>query len=282
MPGNRIQVGHALSRNLSVLGIVDGDSSNPVYLVWHHRAWSPMACKLFDSMSEARREATMLRKFQHPNVVRCLGVARPACLLMDFLEGPTLHRLIRDGRHGRLSQSNALRVGIYLGSALIHIHAQGYLHLDVKPDNVIVYRGRPVLFDVGLAERRSHKRVNYLIGTDPFMSPEQCQRSVLTPASDVFGLGVTLYQALTGKRPFPDGRGRNLFPQTKLAATPLRYHLPRAPKGLEDLLQACLSKAPKDRPPLPRLLPALHGFVTTGPRMWPAGFEPLAGGNPGS
>lgn len=282
MPRHRIKVGQALSRNLTVLGIVDAESTNPVYLVWHHRAWCPMACKLFDSMSQARREATVLRTFQHPNIVRCLGVAQPGCMLMDFLEGPTLRRLIRDTTPGRLSLSNALRVGIYLGSALIHMHSQGYLHLDVKPANVIVYRGRPVLFDVGLAERRSPKRVKYLIGTDPYMSPEQCQRLALTPASDVFGLGVTLYQALVGKRPFPDGRGRNPFPQTKIAATPLRHHLPRAPRGLDDLIQACLSRAPEERPALTRLLPALHGFITTGPKMWPAGFEPLGYGNPGS
>lgn len=272
----RIRVGTALDKNLTVLGVVERRWPQPVYLVWHHRAWCPMACKLFKSFAHAQREAAVLRTFEHPSIVRCLGTGRAGYMLMEFLDGPTLHRYIRSRPGGHLSLSDALRVGIYLGSALIHMHARGYLHLDVKPANAIVFRGRPVIFDLDIARRPSKTPQVRVNGTGPYMSPEQCTNGDLTPASDVFGLGVSLYQALSGALPFPDGRGRNPYPQTKVDAMPLRHRLPRAPKGLDDLLLRCLARHPAERPMLVDLLPALHGFIASGPAMWPEGFDPNA------
>jgi eukaryotic-like serine/threonine-protein kinase len=270
----RITSGTSLSRDITVLGLVDGQRAKPVYLVWHHRAWCPMACKLFKSLAQAEREAAVLRSFAHPNIVRCLGTGRPGFMLMEFLEGPTLSAFIRSRPGGHLSIADALRAAIYLGSALIHMHGRGYLHLDVKPSNVIVVRGRPVLFDLDIARSDGEPRHAHVSGTASYMAPEQCRREALTRTTDVFGVGVTLYQALTGALPFPERRGRSAYPQTKVDATPLRQHLPRAPEGLETILQECLARNPADRPTLRELLPALHAFVTTGPKMWPDGFDP--------
>jgi serine/threonine protein kinase len=276
MPRRPISSGTALDRNITVLGAVEGRRAQPVYIVWNHRAWCPMACKLFESFAHAQREAAVLRAFEHPGIVRCLGTGRAGYMLMEFLEGPTLSRYLRSKPGGRLSVSDALRVAIYLGSALIHMHARGFLHLDVKPSNVIVYRGRPVLFDLDIARRRSRTWHGRIRGTAPYMAPEQCVHGELTRAADVFGLGVTLYQALAGTLPFPEGRGRNRYPQTKVEATPLRDRLPRAPKGLEELLQRCLARHPAERPTLVELMPALHRFISSGPAMWPEGFDPAA------
>jgi serine/threonine protein kinase len=90
----------------------------------------------------------------------------------------------------------------------------------------------------------------------------------------VFAFGVTLFQMLTGQLPFPEARGRLPCPQTRIDPTPLRCHLPRAPRGLESLLQSCMARSAEARPALDQLLPALHRFIRTGPRMWPAAFEP--------
>lgn len=274
MQRRALKIGARLGRHLTVLGLVDAESANPVYLVWHHRAWCPMACKVFHSMRRARQEANRLKTLDHPSVVRYLGLESPACLLMEFLEGPTLRKFVRTQRRKKLSISDALRVAIYIGSALTHVHARGLLHLDVKPANVIVYRGRPVLFDVGTAVPRQRAQLDTLVGTDEYMAPEQCTKGRVTPASDVFSLGVTLYEMLTGKLPFARGTRRKPFPQCADEATPLRRHLPRAPAALEALLAACLARDPRRRPPLRELMPALHGFIKGGPAMWPAGFRP--------
>jgi serine/threonine protein kinase len=233
-----------------------------------------MACKVYRSLAHAEREAAVLRSFAHPGIVRCLGTARPGVMLMEFLEGPTLGGFIRSRPAGRLSQSDAIRAAIYLGSALIHMHGRGFLHLDVKPANAIVFRGRPVMFDLDIARSDGEPPHASVTGTASYMAPEQCRREALTRATDVFGLGVTLYEALTGVLPFPERRGSAAYPQTKVDPVPLRQHLPRAAKGLEALLRACIARDPASRPPLAKLLPALHAFIASGPRMWPAGFDP--------
>ncbi len=274
MQRRRLKIGTRLGKYLTVLGMVDPDSHNPVYLGWHDRDWCPMACKVFRSMRRARQEAEKLKLLDHPNVVRYLGLEQPACLLMEYLEGPTLGKFVRTRPRQKLSLSDAIRVAIYIGSALIHVHARGLLHLDVKPDNVIIYRGRPVLFDVGTAVHRQHAKLDALIGTDAYMAPEQCAIERVSAATDVFGLGVTLYEMLTGKLPFAKGTPRHPFPQTTQAPTSLKRHLPRAPAALDDLLCACLAHNPRQRPALPLLMIELHGLIKSGPAMWPESFQP--------
>jgi eukaryotic-like serine/threonine-protein kinase len=275
-----LSVGMPVARGITVLGVVDDGGPDAVYLVWNHRAWCPMACKVYARPSDAKREAAMLQALAHPNIVRGLGTGSPGYLLMEYLDGPTLKQLIQSRKEGRLSLANAMRVGIYLGSALIHMHSRGFLHLDVKPSNVVIYRGRPVLFDLGTARPCSRPQLHSSIGTDFYMSPEQCERGQVSPASDVFAFGVTLFEMLTGQLPFPKARSRTSFPQIRVDPTPLREHLPRTSQALESLLQTCMARHAAARPALSQLLPALHEFISSGPRMWPASLEPAAQAQP--
>jgi serine/threonine protein kinase len=241
-----------------------------------------MACKVFRTAERARQEASVLAALAHPNIVRPLGVGDPAHLLMEFLEGPTLRRLINATPQHRLRISDALRVAIHLGAALVHMHGRGFLHLDVKPRNVIVVRGRPVLFDFGTARPRRAWRRRLLEGTDPYMAPEQCRREPVTPATDVFALGVTLYEMLAGMRPFPDGNRRRSFPQLTTDPEPVRRHREAVPRALEDIVHQCLAHDPARRPTPAALLPQLHGLIRSGPPMWPADFRPEAQARAGS
>ncbi len=274
MARRKLKMGDTITKDITVLSVVDDGGTDAVYLVWHHRAWCPMACKVYAQARDARHEDRVLRALVHPNIVRSLGAGSPGYVLMEYLDGPTLKQLIQSSRTGRLSVSNAMRVGIYIGSALMHMHSRGYLHLDVKPSNVSIYRGRPVLFDLGIARLRTQAQLKSKSGTNDYMSPEQCLRGKVSPASDVFAFGVTLYQMLTGKLPFPEARHRNAFPQILGTAMPLRNYLPRVSQGLEALLAACLSKIPSDRPAIEKLLPAMHQFISSGPKMWPELFDP--------
>lgn len=263
-------------KGLTPLGGIDLGSDEPVYIVWHHASWCPMACKVMKSERRARDEAGKLEALCHPYIVRSLGVIAPNLLLMPFLEGVRLSDKIDDRTAKPISISDALRLAIHVGSALAHVHARGYLHLDVKPDNVmIVAGGRPVLFDFGTARLQAAKRPQRVCGTDAYIAPEECSLQHAGPAADVFSLGVVLYETLTRELPF--GRpGRAVpFPQLRREAVPPRMRRPAIPAALENLLMACLERNAAFRPTIDELLPALNAQIRHGPRMWPD--EMLAG-----
>jgi serine/threonine protein kinase len=276
----RFKIGTKITRDLTVLGAIRTRGRYPVYIVWHHADWAPMACKVFGKLSRAKREANIMAALSHPNIVRFLGVVEPALLLMEFLEGPTLGSVIDDMPRERMSISNSIRVAIHLGAALHHIHRKGFIHLDIKPTNVIVVRGRPVLYDFGSARKQGAPRPPHVAGTDAYIAPEECLRGDVTPASDVFGLGVTLYEMLTGDLPFPRKTPRNPFPQATASPVRLRQRRKDIPAGLDELVMACLAREPAERPAIPALLPLLHDFIRTGPPMWPAHFRPLPNRRP--
>jgi serine/threonine protein kinase len=269
------KVGAKIGGELTVLGVLDKGGDEPVYVVWHHGAWCYMACKVFQSIRSARREADFLSRISHPNIVRFFGVSKPANLLTELLDGPILSRMIRTQPKNCLGVSDAVRVAIHLGGALDHAHAKGILHLDVKPYNVIVAAGgRPILYDFGCARLLAAPRPAQVAGTDPYIAPEECLREGVTPAADVFGLVVTLYEMLTGELPFRESTRRHRFPQTREAPVPPRSRQAGVPASLNDLVLSCLARDPKSRPTIMALLPALHGFIRRGPPMWPPGFKP--------
>lgn len=270
----RFDIGARLGQDLTVLGIVHDRHREPVYLVWHHKYWCPMACKVVENTEIAQNQADILLKVAHPNVVRCFGLNGSNCVLMEFLEGPSLHHLMLSRPKGRLGINDALRLAIHLGGALLHVHNVGLLHMDVKPSNVIVVKGRPVLVDFGMARWRTAPRPASVRGTDPYIAPEECLLETITPAADVFGLGVSIYELLTGSLPFPEGREGEPFPQVQHAPASIRLHRPAARTGLEELVLSCLNRDPRERPSLPALLTGLHQFISGGPPMWPGGFTP--------
>jgi serine/threonine protein kinase len=268
-----IVVGSRLGSDLTVLGIVDDRGDEPVYLVWHHRSWCPMACKVLEP-DAAQREADILRPLAHPNIVRCFGVSGSNCLLMEYLEGPSLCGHLRSRPKHRLGINDALRLAIHIGAALCHVHESGLVHLDVKPANIIVVGGRPILCDFGIARWQSEPRPSGFRGTDHYAAPEEALGESATPAADVFGLGVTLYELLTGRMPFRKRKKEGPFPQVDEPPEPLRMHRPAVARALENLILSCLNRLPAARPNLATLLPALHAFIGSGPPMWPETFWP--------
>lgn len=269
-------VGAELSDGLTVLGHIDTGGDEPVYIVWHHASWCPMACKVMTSLQRAREEANKLRAMSHPYIVRLFDVVPPGLLLMPFLEGQKLSELIDNAPKGQLGVSDALRVAIHIGSALTHVHARGYIHLDVKPDNIMIAPGgRPVVFDFETARLISANRPDRICGTNAYIAPEECLMGPVGPQADVFSLGVTLYEMLTGVVPFGARTPSNPFPQIKRMPVPLRQHRPSVPALLENIVMTCLEKDARLRPTLHELLPLLNERITRGPKMWPASFRPV-------
>ena len=191
------------------------------------------------------------------------------------MEGPSLHDLLNGQPKRQLAIADAVRMSIHIGAAIGHVHERGLFHLDVKPSNIIIVKGRPVLCDFGIARwRRAVRRPKKIIGTEGFMAPEECLRETITPAADIFGLGVTLYELLSGRLPFPEKENGKGYPQVLRAPSPLRRRRPEVPIELEKLVLSCLCRDAGLRPDLGTLLLALHKFVTRGPQMWPEGFDP--------
>src|SRR5919201_1228774 len=146
--------------------------------------------------------------------------------------GSTLSRLIADHPRG-FPARDVLFLGIHLASALGYLHATGYLHLDVKPSNVVAQGGMAKLIDLSLADRIGRRLPG--VGTRGDMSPEQIEGRPLTTATDVWGLGRLLYEAANGKRPFPSVSRR------------LTAQLPRP---AAQVIDACLQADAEARPRL--------------------------------
>lgn len=201
-----------------------------------------------------RGEAKVLASVNHPAIARMLRAAvdteRPH-IVLEFVDGPRLSTLIR--RFGPLEVEQAAALAVEVASALHYLHGLGVVHLDVKPKNLIM-GAPPRLIDLSIA--RSFVAASSLdvpVGTDAYMAPEQCVPSPgrVGPAADVWGLGVTLYEALAGKPAFPRGsrEGGALleerFPQLVNRIAPLPRHVA---DELRNVVEAALAFEPADRP----------------------------------
>ncbi|MEU3306171.1 serine/threonine-protein kinase [Nocardiopsis sp. NPDC055551] len=157
--------------------------------------------------ARARREAQATAMGQHPNIVTVHDIleddGRP-WIVMEFLEGESLHRIVRD--QGPLEPERAAAWGLSLLDALGTAHAQGITHRDVKPENVMVTdSGRVVLTDFGIATIADTAAVTQtagVMGSPAYLAPERLASSPASPAGDLWSLGATLYQATTGVSPF--------------------------------------------------------------------------------
>jgi serine/threonine protein kinase len=244
-----------------------------VYDAWSEERWSRCVVKTLrpdllgdrDATTRLLREGRLLARMAHPHIVRCYEVIReprPAVVL-ETLSGEALDHVLEE-RSPRLSLSEAAWLGLHLRSALGYLHARGWLHLDVKPSNVVCAGGRATMIDLSIARRPGRAgRADRPEGTPDYMAPEQVTGERLTEATDVWGLGALLFESLAGEPPFeralPDRDERSdassedgLYPQTTQRA-PSIGSFRRLPRPLRDVLDACLDPDPKRRPSLEAL-----------------------------
>ncbi|MGH2747163.1 MAG: serine/threonine-protein kinase [Actinomycetota bacterium] len=194
-------------------------------------------------------ELRALEALNHPIIARGFGGVlkgeRPH-ICVEFLEGPRLSTLIR--KFGPLPLEQLIPLAVQLCSALHYMHARRMVHLDVKPKNIIM-GAPPRLIDLSIARSlRDAAALDVAVGTDAYMAPEQC---VPTPgrigaAADIWGLGVTLYEAVAGELPFPKGSDDDRHPQVKLR--PRAFDVRRVPDPIAELVHECLRLDPRTRP----------------------------------
>jgi len=194
-------------------------------------------------------EARVLALLEHPNIVHLNNFTEDKqgrlCLVMQFVEGVTFEKMIQDA--GKVPARDAVRVTIEVAKALEYAHAHGVIHRDMKPSNVLV-RGDGVVkvTDFGIAKMLGSSRMTstgQTMGTVRYMSPEQVRGKEVDARSDIYSLGVTLYEALAGDTPFV-GETHFEIMQKHLTDTPppLRERGVEVSPDLEAVIRCALEK----------------------------------------
>jgi serine/threonine protein kinase len=209
---------------------------------------------LRDPSAQARLldEARSASQVQHPNIAVVHSIEEDGgifALCMEYVRGRTVKNLID---HGPLPLHRATRIAMEVTAGLAAAHDAGIIHRDLKPANVMVnHRGQVKIMDFGLA-LRPRRVVNTAgpntYGTVQYMSPEQARGESLTPSSDIFSFGSTLYEMLTGQAPF-DGDNDLAILQGIISKepVPLRELRREIPPALEQIVRGCMAKDPAAR-----------------------------------
>lgn len=237
-----------------------------VFRGWDEGSDAPVALKIinwanvFDraaAMRQMRTEAAALARVKHPRVVRFIDFGfdeRWPFLVTEYIDGQSLGELLRDGGH--LPLDWALYILSQVTDALGAVWKAGLVHRDIKPDNVLVGpNGLAKLIDFGLAKspalQAMHEKTGpELAGTASYLAPEQAKdASVVDLRADIYSLGVTFFQALTGRLPF-EGKNRIQMIFHHLNTVPPTVHSvnPKVPPLVSDLCGWMLAKNPDERP----------------------------------
>jgi eukaryotic-like serine/threonine-protein kinase len=272
--------GAELAPGRAVLKPIGGGNRYEVCLVWDDALFSLAVAKVLrpdhagdeKALRDLGLEAEALAALAHPTLVRSFDAVlegpRPH-LLIEHLEGPSLRRLIR--RDGAIPVQQLLPLAAHVAGALQYMAQSGYVHLDVKPDNIVMGLP-PRLIDLSIARTLERAaRTDGPLGTDPYMAPEQClardeAAAPLGPATDAWGLGATLFHAISGEKPFEAGsgdEGPERFPQLVSPPLPLPDWVPAE---LQALVLELLAPDPGDRPSCGEAVERLQPLVAELPR----------------
>jgi eukaryotic-like serine/threonine-protein kinase len=272
--------GEEIRPGRAVLRTIGGGSRYEVCLVWDEALFALGVAKVLrpdhasdgKALGDLAHEAEALEALAHPTLVRgfdaVLGGERPH-LLIEHLEGPSLRRLIK--RDGAIAPQQLLPLAAHVAGALQYMAQAGYVHLDVKPDNIVMGLP-PRLIDLSIARTLERAaRTDGPLGTDPYMAPEQClpRREAIGPigpSADAWGLGATLFHAIDGEKPFPAGSGDSgpeRFPQLSEQPRPLPEGIPAE---LAALVLELLDPDPAHRPSCGEAVERLQPLVAALPR----------------
>jgi serine/threonine protein kinase len=212
-------------------------------------------------LARFRREVQLARQVTHPNICRIFDLGHDGgrtFLTMEFLEGETLAAYLR--REGRLNVEISRRLMAQMTAGLVALHESGVVHRDLKPGNVMITQSssgpRAVISDFGLARAMEHSGeatsvsvAGHVLGTPDYMAPEQLRGESATPASDIYALGLMMYEIVTGVKAYPGGQLVENAVQ-RVIAPPLspRVHDSGISAEWETLILRCLEREPFNRP----------------------------------
>lgn len=245
------KIGMILAGRYRIDELIGEGGHGRVYRGFDPELQRPVAIKLPHShklnTNDLLEEARKVARLRHPGIVTVYDVGQHESepfIISDFVSGKTLCEI------GSLSPKEAAYLVAEISESLQAAHEQGFIHRDIKPANILIdQQGRPLLTDFGIATALDDSQ-SQVAGTLPYMAPEQLGDEPVhgDPRTDIWSLGVVLYELLTGKLPFDD-------PSPAKLADQIKSHVPLPPRGinsditpaLEDIVLKCLTKAPEER-----------------------------------
>ncbi|MBN1815388.1 MAG: protein kinase [Anaerolineae bacterium] len=260
----RFQAGERIADRYQVIGPLGFGGFSEVYHCQDTRLGRDVAVKVMFEKGPGLEEARAAARFRHAHIVPVYDVLtlkdKTPLIVFDYVEGETLEARVNRAQYRRLPlNEDTLRIVHQIAEALDYAHGQGVIHRDVKPSNVILGRqGSVYLTDFGLAEMKMPEKESALTtniqqrlsGTIPYMAPEQLREGKPgDERSDLYSLGVVVYEILTGQLPY---RGRDvslIYQITTNEPTPPTMANPELPQGIQPVLLRALDKNPDERFP---------------------------------
>lgn len=250
----RLEAGSVLGSRYKVTGQLGEGGMGAVYKVRDLELDRIVAMKVIqpafaqnvEALNRFKQEIIIASRITHKNVSRIYDLAEAdgvKFITMEFVEGRTLASLLRD--KGKFAPKDAAGVFIQVCRALEAAHAEGVIHRDLKPQNIMVdAHGRVIVMDFGIArniETGTMTKPGALVGTPAYMSPEQAKGEKLDARSDIFSLGIVFYQLLTGDSPYSaETPIETIYKRTVEPVRPPIELVPEIPKQLNDIAVRCL------------------------------------------
>jgi eukaryotic-like serine/threonine-protein kinase len=257
----------------------------------------PVAVKLLNAVhggtdigDRFEREGRTAARLAHPNIVQVYDAGEAefdgtetSYIVMEYVPGGDLKGLI--DRRGRLPGPEIARLGEEVCAGLAHAHERGVIHRDIKPHNILLdENGYAKVTDFGIAralDTTQATRTGFFLGTALYSSPEQLQGQRVTPKSDIYSLGATLYQAAAGEPPFVGQTPIEIASQhVSKSPTPPRSRGAEVSGNLEALILSCLAKDPEDRPTAEEVSSQLDAQIRTAAASVGAAQVPAASSPP--
>jgi len=278
-------VGELLGERYEILGLLGKGGFASVYQVRNRNLERLEALKVLDESRSAEsdftkrfvQEARVVASLEHPAIIRIHDFGNAGGLLwysMQFIDGTSL--AVRLERHGRLHEETAARIAIPVLDALDYAHSRGVVHRDIKPGNILLDAAeKPTLTDFGIAkvsDGLARTQTGFVLGSPGYLSPEQLRGESLDGRSDLYSLGITLYELLTNAVPFASQEAMaTVVRRLTEEAEPLSTRLPGVDPELERIVMRSLARDRNARYAGAReMKEALEAFLA---RAWPPDLD---------